>query len=155
MNAFETQEIGLQGLAPAFDGEDKRCVYLIDHTGNAEVFFKYKATRHIDVASLMLEVSISKKSKEEAVEEIRKGLVYGMHAGGPVIFHCGEMNLDVNEFLKGQPFWDPKQLFQPPNKMSQEWFRSKIMKPTDKDSFGNEGSLFAKDNYILFLSLKK
>ena len=39
--------------------------------------------------------------------------------------------------------------------MSAEWYRTKLMKPTDKDAFGNEGSLFPSDEYIMFVSLSK
>ena len=77
---IETQEIALGGLAQAFKDTDRRCVYLVDHTGNAYTFFKYKA-RLIDVSACMLQVTMSKKTKEDVVEEIRKGLTYGIKQG--------------------------------------------------------------------------
>ena len=42
-----------------------------------------------------------------------------------------------------------------PEKIDSEWYRTKLMKPDDKDAFGNEGSLFPSDDYIIFVSLTK
>ena len=133
---IENTDIALAGLAPAFKDKDRRCVYLIDHTGNAYTFFKYKA-KLIDLPSIMLSVTMGKTTKEEAIEEIRRGLVYGIKQGECVIFHIGDVTLDVDAFLKGTSFWNPLQLFRPPEKMDQEWYRANLMKPTDKDAFGN------------------
>ena len=141
------------GLAPAFSSPDHTCVFLTDHTGNAYTFFKYKA-KLIDVSGLILESSLT-GNKDKAIEEIRKGLAYGMKSNEKVIFHVGELNFDIDEFLKGQPFWNPELLFRPPEKMDSEWFRSKVSKPEDKDYFGNEGPLFPGDEYIIFVSVSK
>lgn len=57
--------------------------------------------------------------------------------------------------MKDAPFWDPKNLFRPPNKMDSEWYRSKVMKPTDKDMFGNEGTLYPSESYRIFVSTSR
>lgn len=39
--------------------------------------------------------------------------------------------------------------------MNSDWYRSKLMKPDDKDTFGNEGSLYPGEKFIVFVSLTK
>lgn len=141
---IEVEKTGLGALAGAFKSEDRRCVFLVDTTGNAYTFFKYKA-RLVDLSSTYLEVSIGKKDKSEAMEEIRKGLLYGIKQGEAVILHLGENQVDMNEFLKDEKFWNPKQLFRLPEKFDSEWYRANVMKPNDKDMFGNEGSFYPSD----------
>lgn len=104
---LETQEIPLGGLAPALKSDDRRPVYLIDNSGNAYTFFKYKG-RLVDVNSLILETNLGKKTKEEAIEIIRKGLLYGINQNEAVIFHIGDNSVDADAFLKGASFWEPK-----------------------------------------------
>ena len=89
------------------------------------------------------------------MEEIRKGLAFGIKGGECVILHYGENAIDVNEFLKDEKFWNPKQLFRSPETMDTEWYRANVMKPTDKDMFGNEGTLVPSDRFIIFLSFTK
>lgn len=152
--SIEVKPIALAGLAGLFSEDNRQNVFLIDQTGNAYTFFKYKA-KLIDVDSLFVSVNISQKTKEEVVEEIRKGLTYGLKAGESTVFHIGARNEEINDLLKGEKFWEPKNLFRPPSKMDSDWYRSKLMKETDKDVFGNEGSLFPSDTYRIFISCTK
>ena len=39
--------------------------------------------------------------------------------------------------------------------MDNDWYRTKLMKETDKDIFGNEGTLFPSDTYRIFVSCSK
>ena len=149
----KSEEIGLGGLAGVFSSDDHSCIYLVDHTGNAYTFFKYKA-KLIDVASLIMEASLT-GNKDKAIEDIRKGLAYGMKGDEQVIFHVGELGHDIDEFLKGQSFWKPEQLFRSPDKLDNNWFRENVSKPEDKDAFGKEGPLFPGDKYTLYVSLSK
>lgn len=107
------ENIALGGLAQAFDSEDRRCVFLVDKTGNAYTFFKYKA-KLIDLSLLNIELSMGKRDRVDIMEEIRKGLTYGIKNGEVVVLHLGENKFDANEMLKGEKFWDPKQLFRSP-----------------------------------------
>lgn len=59
------QTIALGGLAQLFSEDNRQNVLLVDESGNAFTFFKYKA-KLIDVESLFTAVSISQKTKEEA-----------------------------------------------------------------------------------------
>ena len=63
--------------------------------------------------------------------------------------------MDVDAFLKDVPYWDPQQLFRSPEKMDAQWYRSKVMKPDDKDIYGNEGTFYPSDEFIMFVSLTK
>lgn len=97
----EMEKAALGGLGPVFDtqGEDQRCVFLVDTTGNAYTFFKYKA-KLIDLVSELMAVSIGKKEKADAMEDIRKGLTYGIKHGEVVVLHIGENAMDFEAFLK-------------------------------------------------------
>jgi hypothetical protein len=97
----EMEKAALGGLGPVFDtqGEDQRCMFLVDTTGNAYTFFKYKA-KLIDLVSELMAVSIGKKEKADAMEDIRKGLTYGIKHGEVVVLHIGENAMDFEAFLK-------------------------------------------------------
>ena len=56
--------MGLGGLAPVFEAEDKRCVFLTDKSGNAYTFFKYKA-KLIDLSAMNIELNIGKRDKAD------------------------------------------------------------------------------------------
>ena len=101
---IETSTAPLGALANISKNEDKRCILFVDESGNAYNFFKYKG-KLIDIQSIILTVTLGKKSKEDAVEEIRKGLLYGIKQGECVIFHVGDKNCPVEEFFKGVSFW--------------------------------------------------
>lgn len=152
--SIEFQSIALGGLATLFSEENRKNVLLIDETGNAFTFFKYKA-KLIDVESLFTAVSISQKTKESAVEEIRKGLTYGLKSGQCTIFHIGAFNVEINDFLKNEKFWEPQNLFRPPSKIDQNWYQSKLMKETDEDPFGGKGTLLPSDSYRIFVSCSR
>lgn len=36
--------------------------------------------------------------------------------------------------------------------MNVDWFKANVMKPTDKDLFGNEGHLYPNEKYRVFVS---
>jgi hypothetical protein len=84
------------------------------------------------------------------METIRKKLVYGITQGEAVVFHVGNNELDLDEFFKGETFWEPNQLFRSPEAFNEEWYRSKVVKPTDTDNFGNQGTIYpSKETHLI------
>ena len=39
--------------------------------------------------------------------------------------------------------------------MDKEWYRKNVMKPTDTDMFGNEGTFYPHEKFMIFLSFNK
>ena len=73
-------------------GNRKNCI-VFDKNENCHVFFGYKRTMK-DVHKEMLAVQIGKKTKEEAIEFIRKGLVYAMRLGDTFCLNIDKLNPD-------------------------------------------------------------
>jgi len=81
--------------------ERQRYQLIFDSTGNCEVFFRYKA-HLIEVNKLHLAVTIGKKTKADAIEEIRKLLVATMRTGDRLVLQCGKLAIDfLNNFDGG------------------------------------------------------
>ncbi len=136
------------------DDEDRRCIYLVDPSGNSTTFFSYKATL-IDVPTLHLELHLKQKSKEELMEKIRKMLVHGISNGSVVVIHNANNQVDLAEFFEGQAYWNPGKIFASPAHFDEKWYRSTMVKPTDEDNFGNKGTLFANSKTQLIYSVSK
>ena len=85
----------------SFD-ERKRYQLIFDSTANCEVFFSYKA-HLVEVHKLQLAVTFGKKTKAEAIEEIRKQLVGTMRTGDRLVLHCGKLAIDFLNNFDGGP----------------------------------------------------
>ena len=94
----------LEGLLPYFSPEreynDKRPILLVDNTRKALTFFKYKA-KLIDCTGDAIRVALKAMTKEEAIEQTRLGLAYGIKSGDVVVLHFGDSIEDWGEYFKG------------------------------------------------------
>ena len=68
------------------------CV-IFDKNENCPVFFTYKATMK-DFHKETVAVAIGSKSKEEALEVLRSGLVYAMRLGDTFVINVDQLNPD-------------------------------------------------------------
>ena len=75
--------------------EDRQKYQVIfDNTGECEVFFRYKA-HMVDLHKLMLSVNLGKITKDEAIEQLRRAIVYSMRIGDRFVLNCGKLNIDL------------------------------------------------------------
>ena len=65
-------------------------------------------------------------AREKIMDTIRKQFLYGIKRGEALVFHIGDGKLDMNEFFKGEPFWDPQQLFRSGGTYDEKWFQTQL-----------------------------
>ena len=131
--------------------EDKQKYSLIfDTTGECEVFFRYKA-HMMELNKLSLSISLGKITKDEAIEQLRKGLVYSMRAGDRYVLNCGKHAIDfINEF--NDPVNFPTQLIFDYDEWRKEENYKRIVRPEeDVDLLGNKKCYFMNDKFDLII----
>ena len=72
-----------------------RYCIIFDKNENANVYFTYKGTMR-EANKLAVSVIIGHRTKEEAMEVLRKSLVYSMRIGDVFAINCDNLNLDFN-----------------------------------------------------------
>lgn len=99
-----------KAIENSFKGNNRYSV-VFDSTHNAEVFFRYKA-HLIEVNKLSIGVTIGKISKEDALETIRKGLVYCMRSGDRLVLYLGNTAIDFkNNFTSDETNFPAEKIF--------------------------------------------
>lgn len=88
------------------------------------------------------------------MDTIRKQLVYGIKRGELLVFHIGDGALDLNEFFKGEAYWQPEQLFRKGGTYDEKWFQTQLAKPTDRDAYDDSTSPlpFPHDKVLAIIS---
>ena len=69
-------------------------VIIFDKTEQADKFFQYRGTLK-DFDSEVLNVRLGIKTKEEALEVLRKGIVFSMRLGDNFVINMGKL-IDIN-----------------------------------------------------------
>lgn len=117
--------------------EGGRYCVIFDKNENANVYFNYKGTMK-EANKLSVSVTIGYRTQEEALEVLRKGLVYSMRIGDVFAINCDNLNLDFNEK------WSHPEIF-PIEEISDfdEWRENdkymKVVKPEENvDLIGNK-----------------
>ncbi|CAD8171727.1 unnamed protein product [Paramecium pentaurelia] len=137
------------------DKEEGKISFLIDKTGNAYTFFKYKGTI-IDISSFVITEQNQGKNHEENVEKARKCVVYGLEAGDNLVFSTDITATNLNEFFKSD-WYKPEAIFNYEEITNPKYFRAHLLKPEeDKDGFGNKGQFWPKKElHIVLLYTQK
>ncbi|TNV75642.1 hypothetical protein FGO68_gene5758 [Halteria grandinella] len=133
--------------------ENKHYKLIIDTTGNAEVFFRYKA-HLVEVNKLSLGISLGRTTKEEAVEQIRKSIVYCMRAGERLVLQCGKGVVDFREKFDSGPDTLPIDLlFNRAEWRKESNYRRIVRADEDHDLMGNKKCYFMNEEFdIIVLS---
>ena len=76
-----------------FAHDKGRYCVIFDKNENCAVFFTYKATM-TDFHKEMIAVQIGQKTKEEALDVLRKSLVYSMRIGDTFVINVESLNPD-------------------------------------------------------------
>ena len=73
--------------------ERQKYQVIFDSTGECEVFFRYKA-HMVELHKLQLAITMGRLTRDEAIETMRKALVYCMRIGDRLVLNCGKYNLN-------------------------------------------------------------
>ena len=130
-------------------GEGKYTL-IFDTTGNCEVFFRYKA--HLqEMHKHALGVTMGKYTVDEALDNVRKGLVYCMRAGEKLVVFCDKLAIDWKEKFNSAAMWPSDKVFDFAEWRKQDVYK-KILKPEeDVDTQGNKGMYFMNDDFTIVL----
>ena len=71
----------------------EKYVIIFDKTEQADKYFQYKATLK-DFHSEVMNVKLGMKTKEEALEVLRRGIVYSMKIGDNFVINTGKLLID-------------------------------------------------------------
>ncbi|KAM3140707.1 hypothetical protein pb186bvf_007305 [Paramecium bursaria] len=132
------------------DKSDNLVTMLVDYTGNAYTFFKYKGEL-IDLSELNIQEQIKGKAHEQSIEQARKTLVASLKLGGTVVFHMDITAVNIPEFLKSD--WFKEQIiFSYQEIHKEQYYKKQLLKPEeDVDNFGNKGHFMSKQELNLVL----
>ncbi|CAD8168799.1 unnamed protein product [Paramecium octaurelia] len=149
--------IKLQAMLGAMDQdkEEGRISLLLDKTGNAYTFFKYKGTI-IDISQFLIAEQNQGKNHEDHVEKARKAVVYGLEVGDNLVFSTDLQTINLNDFFKSD-WYKPEAIFNYQEITNPNYFRAHLLKPEeDKDGFGNKGQFWPKKElHIVLLQTQK
>ena len=131
--------------------ENKHYKLIFDTTGNCEVFFRYKA-HLVEVNKLLIGIALGRTTKEEAVETIRKSLIYCMRSGERLVLQCGK---GIPDFSKNKLASDAFPLMDMIFNFT-EWRKEenykKIVKPEeDHDLMGNKKCYYMNDDFDIII----
>lgn len=111
-------------------------VIIFDKTEQADKFFQYRGTLK-DFHSEVLNVRLGIKTKEEALEVLRKGIVFSMRLGDNFVINMGKL-IDINF----QNEWTDENTFPVEIFDNDEWRgnRERFLKiVTEEENVGLEG----------------
>ena len=132
--------------------EDGRYCLVIDMNGNCNIFFGYKATMK-DFHKEMIACAIGKKTKTEALDVLRQGLVYSMRIGDTFVINIDKSCPDFitnythdeifpTEEIFDWPFWccpDP------------ENYMKIVKEEEDHDLLGNKKMYSMRDKFQMVI----
>jgi len=105
----------------------------------------------VELNKLSLSISLGRITKDEAIETLRKALVYSMRIGDRFVINCGKYSIDFrNQY--NDPVNFPTDLIFNFDEWRKEENYKKIVRPEeDVDLIGNKKCYFMNDNFDLII----
>ena len=153
MESSSERTIKLTQLDTAIDESfnNGRYSLIFDKTHNAEVFFRYKA-HMVEVNKLSVAVAIGKASKADALEQIRKGLVYSMRAGDRLVLYVGNIAPDFKTGLTADEATFPAAtVFDFTEWRKEEHYKRVVREAEDVDLMGNKKMFWMNEKFNLVI----
>jgi len=123
---------------------------IFDSTGECEVFFRYKA-HMIELNKLQLSLSMAKITKDEAIEQLRRAIVYSMRIGDRLVLNCGKYNINFRSDFN-DPLNFPIDLIFDFDEWRKDEVYKRIVRPEeDHDLLGNKKCYYINDSFDLII----
>lgn len=105
----------------------------------------------VEINKLSLSISLGRITKDEAIEQLRKALVYSMRIGDRLVLNCGKYAIDFrNDF--NDPVNFPTDLIFNFEEWRKDENYKKIVRPEeDVDLLGNKKCYFMNDNFDIII----
>jgi hypothetical protein len=131
--------------------EDRQKYQLIfDSTSECEVFFRYKA-HMIELNKLSLSINLARITKDEAIETLRRALVYSMRIGDRLVLHCGKYNIDFMSQFNDPVNFPIEKIFNFEEWRKEENYKSIVRPSEDVDLLGNKKCYFMNENFDIVI----
>ena len=130
--------------------ERHRHSLLFDKTGNCEVFFRYKA-HLVEVNKLSIGISLGRTTRDEAVETLRKSLVYCMRAGERLVLDCGNIAVDFKGLFDTPGSFPVDQLFNFKEWRKEENYMKVVRDDENHDLMGNKKCYMMNDSFHIVI----
>ena len=129
----------------------KYCV-IFDKNENCPVFFTYKATM-TDFHKEMIAVQIGQKTKEEALDVLRKGIVYSMRIGDTFVINTEALCADFKTEWTDESVFPSEEICEFDEWREDEKYMKIVKQEENKDLLGMENNYIIQDSFtMVFLS---
>ena len=151
MEATDIKEIKLPELEKAVKEawDEGKVAFLFDQTGNASVFFRYKA-KLIECARSVVQVAMGATEPDDVVEQWRRSYVYAMKSGDTCVFHMDKVAPDFKHKYSSAMFPVPT-IFDKAEITKKPVYKTMVKPAEDVDNFGNRGWFEMDDNFKVAL----
>ena len=151
MDSSKVQTIALTELKAKADlaRSEGKYIIIFDTTGNAQVFFRYKA-HMTEFAKKVIQVRMNACTVEDATEELRRHLVYSMKAGDLFVINSDKLEPDYDTEWNTSKFPSHK-VFDFAAWRDKSNYKSVLTDDEDVDNFGNKGWYEMKDDFQMAL----
>ena len=106
----------------------------------------------IEVNKLSIGIAIGKYTKEEALEQIRRGLVYSMRSGDRLVLFCGNIAPDFKKEMTSDAANFPAEVVFNFNEWRKEENYKKIVRDEeDHDLMGNKKMFWMSEKFDLII----
>ena len=123
------------------------CV-IFDKNENCPVFFTYKATMK-DFHKETLAVTIGQKTKEDALEELRSGLVYSMRLGDTFVINVDTLNPDFKTEWQDDEILPLDEICDFDEWREDEKYLKIVKEEENKDLLGTAKMYFMQDSFTM------
>ena len=127
--------------------EKGRYCLIFDKNENCSVFFKYKATMR-NFHRETVAVTMGKKSKDEAMETIRTGLVYCMRKGETFVVNVDKLTPDFKTEWQDQENLPMDLICDFDEFREDENYKKLVKEDEDEDMYGGKG-FFMQDTFTM------
>lgn len=124
---------------------------IFDKTGNAEVFFRYKA-HLVEVNKLSIGVTIGRHTQADAIEGVRKGLIYCMRSGDRLVLFVGNIAPDFKTvFTSDDKNFPSDCVFNFPEWRKEANYKKIVRDDEDHDLMGNKKCFWMNEKFNIII----
>ena len=149
------KKIPMKSLAREIEfAHDKgRYCMIFDKNENCPVFFTYKATMK-DFHKEILAVQIGQKTKEEALEVLRAGLVYSMRLGDTFVINIDTLNPDFKTEWQDEKLLPLDEICDFDEWREDEKYIKIVNEEENKDLMGTANNYMMQDSFTMVILSK-
>jgi hypothetical protein len=105
----------------------------------------------VELNKLSLSISLGRITRDEAIEQMRKALVYAMRIGDRFVLHCGRYSIDFRSEFTDPVNFPTDLIFNFEEWRKEENYKRIVRPEEDVDLLGNKKCYFMNDNFSLIV----